>query len=161
MEKSLKMSSQQTIKERFKAVVSVHLILIKDNCVLLYLRQNTGFGDGLYSVIAGHIDGDETVTQAMIRESYEEAGIIVKPEDLEINCVMHRKTSDREIIDYFMILHKWENVIENLEPHKCAELRFFDLKDLPNNMVPYVKEGIRCSLNNIKFTEFGWKEVKL
>lgn len=38
----------------------------------------------------------------MQREALEEAGIKIKEEDLEIVHVMHRKTPDRESIDYFL-----------------------------------------------------------
>lgn len=143
-------------KERFKAVVAVYLLLIKEDNILLYLRQNTGFGDGMYSLIAGHLDGNESVTNAMLREAEEEAGITINPEDIEITCVMHRKAQDREVIDYFMKVEKWGNHIQNLEPHKCKELKFFPIKELPDNIIPYVKLAINCSLQGIKFTEFGW-----
>ncbi len=144
-------------KERFKLVVAVHLLIMEKGKMLMYLRQNTGFGDGLYSLVAGHLDGNESVNQATIREAKEEAGIDIKVENIEITCVMHRKTSDREVIDYFMKIEKWENEIQNLEPEKCKELRFFDPSELPENIVPYVKAGIECSLKGIKFTEFGWE----
>ena len=145
-------------KNRFKAVVAVYLLLIKKDSILLYLRQNTGYGDGQYSLVAGHLDGNESVTNAMIREAREEANIIINPADIEVTCVMHRKASDREVIDYFMKVTKWENSMQNLEPEKCKELRFFDLQALPDNIIPYVKKAIDLSFNGIKFTEFGWDD---
>jgi 8-oxo-dGTP diphosphatase len=144
-------------KERFKAVVAVHLLLMKNKQILMYLRQNTGFADGMYSVVAGHIDGGESVTAAMIREAKEEAGIDINAEDLETMCVMHRKAPDREIIDYFIKIEKWKNEIQNLEPEKCKELKFFDPCNIPENTIPYIKAGIECSLKGVKFTEFGWE----
>lgn len=51
--------------ERFKLVTSVHLILIKEGEVLLLRRYHTGYEDGNYSVVAGHIDGNESVIRAM------------------------------------------------------------------------------------------------
>lgn len=81
--------------ERFKLVTAVHLILIEDKKILLQKRYNTGYEDGNYSIVAGHIDGNESVIKAMQREALEEAGIKIKEEDLEIVHVMHRKTPDR------------------------------------------------------------------
>ena len=81
--------------ERFKAVIAVHLILIKDNQILLLRRFNTGYEDGNYSVVAGHLDGNESVLKAMQREAFEEAGIQISEKDLQIVHVMHRKTPDR------------------------------------------------------------------
>ena len=63
--------------ERFKLVVAVHLILIEDGKILLLRRYHTGYEDGNYSVVAGHIDGDESVIKAMQREALEEAGITI------------------------------------------------------------------------------------
>ena len=95
--------------ERFKVVTAVHLILIEDKKILLQRRYNTGYEDGNYSIVAGHIDDNESVIKAMQREALEEAGIKIKEEDLEIVHVMHRKTSDRESIDYFLTCKKCDN----------------------------------------------------
>ena len=54
---------------RFKLVVAVHLILIENGKILLLRRYNTGYEDGNYSVVAGHIDGNESVIKAMKREN--------------------------------------------------------------------------------------------
>lgn len=62
-------------KERFKIVPSVYLILMKDNKILFSRRYNTGYFDGYYSFPAGHLDGGETLKQAMVRETEEEIGI--------------------------------------------------------------------------------------
>ncbi|MGD8997230.1 MAG: NUDIX hydrolase, partial [Anaerolineae bacterium] len=45
--------------ERFKLVSAVHLFLVRDGQVLLLRRSNTGYEDGNYSVVAGHLNGDE------------------------------------------------------------------------------------------------------
>lgn len=98
--------------ERFKLVTAVHLILIEDGKILLQRRYNTGYEDGNYSVVAGHIDGNESVIKAMQREALEEAGIKIKEEDLEIVHVMHRKTPNRESIDYFLTCKKYDGKID-------------------------------------------------
>jgi len=50
--------------ERFSTRVAIHLFLMQGDEVLLIRRYNTGYEDGNYSVIAGHIDGGETVMTA-------------------------------------------------------------------------------------------------
>ena len=64
--------------ERFKLVTAVHLILIEDKKILLQRRYNTGYEDRIYSIVAGHIDGNESVIKTMQREALEEAGIKIK-----------------------------------------------------------------------------------
>ena len=78
--------------------VAVHLFLMKENKILLSRRYNTGFQDGNYSLVAGHMEENETIKQAMIREALEEANIILDSEKLEIIQVMHRKTETEERI---------------------------------------------------------------
>lgn len=144
--------------ERFKSVVAVHLILIEGNQILLQRRYNTGYEDGNYSVVAGHIDGGESVLHAMKREALEEAGISISEENLQIVHVMHRKAKDRESIDYFLTCKNYTGQIQIMEKDKCDELAFYDLKNLPNNVIPYVRKAIECYQNNIPFSIYGWKK---
>lgn len=142
-------------KERFKLIPTSHLFLIRNNKILLLRRYNTGYEDGNYSVIAGHLDGNETFREAMIREAKEEADIDIKPECLEVVHVMHRKSED-ERIDFFFVAKKWEGEPKNMEPHRCDDLRWFELNNLPENVIPYVKQAIRCFLDSVFYSEHGW-----
>lgn len=143
-------------KERFNVCVNVHLLLQKDNHLLFYLRQNTGFADGFYNLIAGHIDGGETAIQAMIREAHEEAGIEIVPEDLSVVHTMHRKT-DRENIDLFFLCNRWMGIIENKEPNKCGDLTFYPMLAPPENTMAYIKQVLNNISKKIPYSEFGWK----
>lgn len=63
---------------------SVHLLFYRDHEVLLLKRQNTGFEDGKWSIVARRIDGGEEVKVAAIREAREESGVEINPSQLEI-----------------------------------------------------------------------------
>jgi ADP-ribose pyrophosphatase YjhB (NUDIX family) len=139
-----------------KLPVAVHLFLIKNGNILLLRRYNTGYEDGNYSVIAGHIDGNEHVYNAMIREAKEESGINILEKDLEIIQVMHRRKGDEERIDYFFICKEWKGEIRIMEPNKCDELTWYSLNELPENTVDYVYEAINNYRNTIKFSIYGW-----
>ena len=136
--------------ERFKLVTACHLILIEKNQILLLRRYNTGYEDGNYSVVAGHIDGNESVITAMRREAFEEAGIDIKENDLEIVHVMHRRTKERESIDYFLTCKNYSGQIQIMEKDKCDELAFYPLNELPMNVIPYVRKA------NKMFSVYGW-----
>lgn len=143
-------------KERFKLIPTSHLILMKDDKILLSRRFNTGYEDGNYSVVAGHLDGNETFLEAMIREAKEEAGIELKVEDLKVVHVMHRKSQPEERIDFFIKANKWQGEPKILEPHKCDDLSWFELTNLPDNIIPYIKQAINCIGSNKFYSEIGW-----
>ena len=143
--------------ERLRAILAVYLVVIKEKKTLLYLRQNTGYSDGMYSLIAGHVEKGESVIQAMIREAKEEAGIDIDPYNLKPLCTMHR-FSDSERVDFFFELINWEGKFINKEPHKCKELKFYDLENLPVNTLDYVKKALFSSMKGISICEYGWKK---
>ncbi len=141
---------------RFKALIAVHLFLIREEHILLLRRYNTGYADGQHSVIAGHLDGNEEVKTAMIREAWEEAGIEIDPSQLQVVGVMHRKAGD-ERIDFFLVATQWANEIINKEPHKCDELAWYPLDALPDATIPYIRTAIANYSQGRWFDSFGWE----
>jgi len=140
---------------RSKFPVAVHMFFLRDQQILLLRRFNTGYQDGKYSVVAGHLDAGETVIQAAIREAGEEAGVRLQPEDLRVAHVMNRKSED-ERIDFFIEVRKWEGEIVNAEPEKCDALAWFPLDSLPENMIPYVRAALQRCQQGQYYSEFGW-----
>lgn len=139
---------------RFTVPVAVHLFLLRGREILLLRRFNTGYEDGKYSVIAGHLDGRETVLAAMEREASEEAGIgLVRA---RVAGVMHRRADDGERIDFFVTCNEWSGELRNLEPDKCDELRWVPIGALPPNTIPYVAAAIDAWRAGNWFSSFGW-----
>jgi len=112
--------------------------------------------DGKYSLIAGHLDGNETVSQAMIREAFEEAKIKIDPSDLVPATVIHRM-SDQEYVDFFFVAKKWTGTPVIAEPDKCDDLSWFPLDDLPDNLLPFIKTAFDNYKNGVPFFESGWE----
>ena len=118
-------------------------------------RHNTGYEDGNYGVVVGHLDGNEEIRAAMIREAREEAGIEILPSDLEAVSVMQDLT-DEEYVSFFLTASKWSGEVTNMEPHKCDDLSWFDLDDLLQNTIPYVRRAIDNYRNGTWFDSLGW-----
>lgn len=98
--------------------VAIHLLLFNNGRILLSRRYNTGYEDGNYSLVAGHVEYGESTVEAAVREAREEVGIEIAIQDVHITGVMHRK-SDDERFDFFAVVDKWEGRIENREEEKC------------------------------------------
>lgn len=141
---------------RSRFPIAVHLLFIKDGNILLLRRFNTGYEDGNYSLVAGHLEAGETVTQTAIREAREEAGVQIAPENIEVVHVIHRKSND-ERIDFFVQVKAWDGEIQNMELDKCDDLSWFPLGCLPVNMIPYVHFGLENYQKGVFYSEFGWK----
>ncbi|HYD35493.1 MAG TPA: NUDIX domain-containing protein [Vitreimonas sp.] len=140
---------------RFTLITAVHLFLVKGDQVLLARRYQTGYEDGKYSVPAGHVDGNETITTALVREAAEEIGIVISPQNIEFAHVMHRIT-DRESVDFFFWCRDWHGEPKIGEPEKCDELRWVSLSGLPSNTIPYIKNALEMALTQTPYSELGW-----
>lgn len=105
---------------------------------------------------AGHLDGGETAREGGAREIREEIGLEIKPEDMNVVHVMFRKSDTSERIDFFMTASSYIGEITNMEPHKCDDLQFFPLDNLPENIVDYVKVAIENYRKGITYSEYGW-----
>ncbi len=142
-----------------KYPLAIHIFFILKQKVLLLRRYNTGYEDGRYSVVAGHVEYGESILSAAKREIKEEVGVDVEIEHLHICGSMHRK-SDDERLDYFAYVEKWNGNLNNVEPAKCDKLIWVDYNDLPSNTIPYIKRAIELTINsdfkNIWYEEFGW-----
>jgi len=141
--------------ERVRLIADAHLLLFNGDQVLLLKRSNTGFADGSYSVIAGHVDPDETVRDATAREALEEAGLIIAPADLELCHVIHRR-SEQDRASFFFTAKHWIGEPVNREPHKCSELAWFSIQALPPNTIPYIRHAIAQVRQGQLYSEFGW-----
>jgi len=141
--------------QRFKQIASSYLILIEGGKVLLSRRFKTGYMDGHYSLPAGHVDKGETIEDCLVRETYEEIGIKIKKKNIKFIHVMHRKEADIRL-DFFYKIKSYEGTVANMEPSKCDNLKWFKLDQLPDNVLPYIKQGIENSLKKVLYSDIGF-----
>ena len=77
--------------DRFKLIAAVYVLFVRDEKILMLRRaKNAAYEAGNYSLVAGHADGNESLTAATAREAMEEAGVTIAPADLRLKVVMHR-----------------------------------------------------------------------
>jgi ADP-ribose pyrophosphatase YjhB (NUDIX family) len=89
----------------------VALILKRGSEVFLIRRFNTGSEDGLYGCAGVGVDAHESVTQAIIREAYEELGIVFSREHLKVVHIVQRRTAQgQEMIGFFFETCEWQGI---------------------------------------------------
>ena len=138
------------------AVVDVHVVIRKNDGVLLQLRQNTGFYDGFYHLPSGHVEENESALEAAQRESREELGISVAQQQLQFVFALHQYSAGSRVGFFFSPL-EWIGTPTIMEPEKCAELVYFPIVDLPKNMVPYARYSLQAIQAGRAFARFGWR----
>ena len=136
----------------FKSKVAVHLILTNDRGECLFLRRfNTGYKDGEYGLVSGHVEEGEDLKNAMIREAREEVGITLSSDDLDVIGVI--PSLPKSYVYFFLHTDTWSGNVKNMEPHKCDDMRWFDLHALPENTVFYVNQAVENYLEGRWFSE--------
>lgn len=143
--------------EHFLYYVAVYAIIRKENKILLARRFNTGWMDGMYTLPAGHVDGNETAEAAMSREMKEKTNLDIDHKDLSILHVMQRHGGNREYIDYYFEAKNWKGTAKNNEPDKCDHLDWFDVDALPDNTIPNVTFALERIAAKQPFSSFGYK----
>jgi 8-oxo-dGTP pyrophosphatase MutT (NUDIX family) len=135
----------------------VHLILIEHGKVLMLQRANTGFADGWWSVPGGCLDEGETLPAGAAREALEELGIVIDAADLIFAHLCHHADPDGQArIGVFFVATRWTGQPTNAEPSKCSKIDWFNLHDLPDDVVTYVRTGIAAYRRGDTFSLDSW-----
>ncbi|MBQ2917081.1 MAG: NUDIX domain-containing protein [Clostridia bacterium] len=142
--------------ERFKTAVTVGLILLNDKGqILLQKRCNTGYMDGKYALVAGHLEKNESLVNGVIREGEEEINVILNKNNVEFVCII-RDGNNYDYINTYFKYQNYSNEVRNLEPEKCSELKWFDIDNLPDNIIPNDKRAINNMNKKIYLDEYNF-----
>lgn len=141
------------MEEKYCVKITVGLILEKNGKILLIKRKNTGYMDGMYGFLAGHVEKGESLKQAMVREVNEEGGIKLKEEDLEFVCGIR---SNEEYINFFFKTDKYKGDLKIKEPDKCEEMIWVDIDKMPSNTIPNEKRAVSNYLHKVYFDEYNF-----
>lgn len=138
-----------------KQRIVTRLILEKKGKVLLLKRTKSKGGN--YSMLGGHVEDDETVIEAMIRETEEEGNIRLKRKHLEIAHVAHRKKGSEHVLYVFFSAQKWKGAVKNMEPDKCESLDWFRLDKLPSDVSPTTRTALAAYKEGTFFSLTNWE----
>lgn len=138
------------MEERYLSKIVVDLLLERKNEtsgkkeILLLKRAGTGHYDGYFDLPGGHWENNEDIFNAIIREAKEEIGITINRDDLEIIHIYHKYS--KNMLKFVFKASKYEDTIINNEPQSCEIIEWFEIGNLPENIIP----GIKFELENIQ-----------
>ena len=145
------------MKERNKLPISVQLILEKEDKILLMKRKNTGYEDGKYSLPGGHVEANEEIRKALIREAKEEIGIHIDLQDIELYRVLNRKVNkEQEYVDFVFKANHWTGNITNEEKENCEEIKWVDINEMPKNTLSFIPKMLKKE--DSIYLPFNWEE---
>lgn len=141
---------------------AVYAIIRNDQGEILFSqRKNTGFMDGRYQLPAGHMDGNETMVTAMIRELKEELDIDVLENDIRVVHISHRVSIDREYFDVYLNVSRFTGIPKINEPEKCSALNYFNITSINMpDFVMYDIDIINMIDNGVYFSDVSVKNYK-
>lgn len=149
--------TRSTSAQRSSPLLAVHVIFRRDTRTLLLERQNTGWGDGQLSLVAGHVRPREDIYSAAVREVAEEVGVSMRHSDLSAAGVMHRLSDSEERVDIFFAAKRWDTEPYNAEPEKCARLLWATESDrMRMDVVPYIRVALDQPTDSTWVRTFGW-----
>jgi 8-oxo-dGTP diphosphatase len=100
-------------------------LLIADGRLLVEVRLPTrALAPGAVAIPGGHVEGDESLEDAIRREVREELGVVAR--DVRYVCTLLHRSQELRRIHYFAVT-RWEGAIAN---HEAASLRWLPLDRL-------------------------------
>ncbi|MFB7089906.1 NUDIX domain-containing protein [Streptomyces sp. NPDC056296] len=142
--------AQRTSNEQPKALkpalesmtLLVAAVIVHDQAtnrvVLLQRSQNAKFAQGMWDLPVGKSEPGEPITETAVRELYEETGLTVKPESLQIAHIIHGAwgvEAPNGFLTVVFAAHEWTGKPENREPRKHAQVCWINAGAIPKNFV--------------------------
>lgn len=136
--------------------LSAAFVLIeRDGKYLFVLRGNTKWMNGYYGLPSGKVEDGEGFLMAAVREAREEVGVELAPETLRHVVTVWRQAEEPgfEWCDVAFVAGTWSGEPYNAEPTVHDRIAWFGLDELPENIVPNVKEIISCYQKGQTYSE--------
>ncbi len=137
----------------------VGIILKKNNSVFLVKRHNTDWAEGSWNFPGGLVEKDETLVAAAVRETSEETGVKVQPDNFNLVHVLHvhkNKQNTKDILGFYFMAEKWDGTASNNEPHRHTAAEWFELNELPENITDHALLAIKGLKTGKRYSEHGW-----
>ena len=153
------------VQHRRRVVVDVILLLMRNGRILLRERANTGYGDGAYEPPTGQLADRETIVETAVRVAADEAGMVIRAENVSLAHVMHDVSGSGRIA-FFLTVSGWQGEhtargghLEHFEHFEHTEpappgARWFPVGNLPTNMLDRSRVALRNYAEGMRFSTY-------
>ena len=127
-------------------VVIAGCLIVKDNKILM-VKEAKKKCYGQWNFPAGHVDELEFITDAAIREAYEETGCKVKLTGVLPICMVEAKDAEPRLMVRFTAEIVEENI--KIDPDEILDVQWLDIEKV-KNMTEQELRGYDTSIQFIK-----------
>ena len=117
--------------------VGVGLYIFNDKNQLLLGLRKSAHDNGTWCPPGGHMEFGETNEETAVREAKEETGLIISPEDVFFKGITNDfyPQEGKHYITLHLFCRRYEGEPKVMEPDKCEKWQWFDMDNLPENMM--------------------------
>ena len=135
--------------KRFRVVQIVQMV-IKNSAgeVLLLRRANTGFLDGWFTLPGGHVEENERILPAAVRECREETTLRVA--EAEVKLVMPYQGG----VDFVAVASRWSGTPTIGESNSCSDLGWYAEDNLPEQTTRVVRTALKLLAAGVSFHQY-------
>ncbi|MFE9968601.1 NUDIX domain-containing protein (plasmid) [Streptomyces sp. NBC_01724] len=141
----------QTLKPALESMtLLVAAVIVHDTAsnrvVLLQRSENAKFAQGMWDLPVGKSEPGEPITETAVRELFEETGLTVKIETLEVAHIIHGAwgvEAPNGFLTVVFATHEWSGEPENREPHKHSQVCWVDADAIPDDFVDSTAGALR------------------
>lgn len=127
-------------------VVIAGCLIVRDNKILM-VKEAKKKCYGQWNFPAGHVDEPEFITDAAIREAYEETGCKVKLTGVLPICMVEAKDAEPRLMVRFTAEIVEENI--KIDPDEILDVQWLDIEQV-KNMTEQELRGYDTSIQFIK-----------
>ncbi|MFF9060822.1 NUDIX domain-containing protein [Streptomyces sp. NPDC014882] len=139
--------------------VGVHLhIEDAQGRVLLGLRHpDSKYAGDTWHYLAGRCE-QESALACLVREAWEEAGLVIDPVNVELAHVVHvvDAPGSQPLLQLIFRARRWEGAPEVREPDKCLTWQWWPRHELPDRLVSYTRTAITGIAEGRLYSQMGW-----
>ena len=125
--------------------IGCELFVTRDKAILLGKRKNC-YGEGCWGLPGGHLEHGEKLVECARRELKEELGI--EATLLHPVVITDNLNYRGQYVHISFLVEEFVGELRCMEPELCAEWRFFELGDLPENVFPPHRRILDTYLSN-------------